>query len=53
MEPEHHILGEFAHAQCACVLSAGKMAIPMYGHQREGALDLCNEAVSEKMPQMV
>ena len=35
MEPEHHIanLGELAYAQCACVLSTGKMADCMYGHQ--------------------
>ena len=50
MEIEHHIanLGELAYAQCACVLSAGKMPNRMYGDPREGAVDLCNGAVSEK-----
>ena len=55
MEPKHHIanLGELAYAQCTCVLSAGKMADHnMYGHPREGALDLGNGAVSEKTPQI-
>ena len=35
MELGHHIVnpGELAHAQCACMLSAGKMAELMYGHQ--------------------
>ena len=33
---------ELAYAQCACMLSAGKMANLMYGHLREGALDLRN-----------
>ena len=50
MEPEHHIVN-LAYAQCTCVLSAGKMANCMYGHPREGALNLCNGAVSEKTPQ--
>ena len=55
MEPKHHIanLGELAYAQCACMLSAGKMANHMYGHLREGVLDLGNGAVSEKMPQIL
>ena len=44
--------GELAYAQCACVLSAGKMADRMYGHPREGALDLGKGAVSEKTPQI-
>ena len=50
MEPEHHIAnpGELAYAQCACVVSAGKMANHMYGHPREGALNLGNGVVSEK-----
>ena len=54
METEHHIanLGELAYAQCACVLSAGKMADFMYGRQREGALDLGRGAVSEKTLQI-
>ena len=54
MQPKHHIanLGELVYAQCACVLSAGKMADLMYGQSREGALDLRNGAVSEKTPQM-
>ena len=54
MEPKHHItnLGERAYAQCACVLSAGKMADLMYGQPREGALDLGNGGVSEKTPQI-
>ena len=53
MEPERHIanLEELAYAQCACVLSAGKMADRMYDHSREGALDLGNRAVSEKTAQ--
>ena len=44
MEPEHHIAnpGELVYAQCACVLSAAKMADRMYGHPREGALNLDN-----------
>ena len=29
-----------------------KTADGMYGHPREGPLDLCNEAVSEKTPQI-
>ena len=50
METEHHTanLRELAYAQCACVLSTGKMADLMYGRQREGALDLGRGAVSEK-----
>ena len=54
MESEHHIarLGELACAQCACVLSAGKMADRMYGQPREGALDLAKGAVPEKTPQI-
>ena len=54
MESENHItnLGELACAQCACVLSAGKMADRMYGQPREGALDLANRAVPEKTPQI-
>ena len=53
MEPKYHIanLGELADAQCACVLSTGKMADRMYGRPREGTLDLGNGAVSEKTPQ--
>ena len=49
MEPEHHAV---AYAQCACVLFTGKMANRMYGHPREGVLELCNGAVSEKTPQI-
>ena len=45
--------GELAYAQCACMLSAGKMANRMYGQPREGALDLCKGAVSEKTPQIL
>ena len=45
-------LGELAYAQCACVLSAGKMADRMYGRPREGPLDLGNGGISEKTPQM-
>ena len=45
---KHHL--ENLGMQCACVLSAGKMADCMYDHSREGALDLCNGAVSEKTP---
>ena len=54
MEPEHHTanLGELAYAQCACVVFAGKMAELMYGHPREGTLDLGNGAVSEKTLQI-
>ena len=54
MEPVHHIvnLGELAYAQCACVLSAGKMADLTYGQPWEGALDLGKGAVLEKMPQI-
>ena len=54
MEPEHHIVnpGELVYAQCACVLSTGKMADLMYGRPRGGALNLCNGAVSEKAPQI-
>ena len=50
MEPEHHIAnpGELAYAQCACVLSAAKMANRVYGHPREGAINLDNCGVSEK-----
>ena len=43
---------ELAYAQCACVLSARKMADPMYGRQREGALDLRNSWVLEKTLQI-
>ena len=52
-EPEYHIanLGELACAQCECVLSTGKCADGMYGHLREGALDLGNGAFPEKTPQ--
>ena len=39
-----------AHAQCACVLSAGKMADLMYGHPRKAALNLRNTLVLEKTP---
>ena len=52
MEPEHHHLGGLAYAQCACVLSAGKMADLMYGQPMEGALDLGKGAVLEKTPQI-
>ena len=45
-------LAELEYAQCACVLSAGKMADLMYGHPREGALDLGNGGVAEKTPQI-
>ena len=50
MEPVMN-LGELAYAQLACVLSAGKMADCTVS--REGALDLCNGAVSEKMTQIL
>ena len=45
-------LAELAYAQCACVLSAGKMANLMYGHPRKTALDLRNAWVLEKTPQI-
>ena len=45
-------LAELAYAQCACVLSARKMADLMYGHPREVVLDLRNTWVLEKTPQI-
>ena len=45
-------LGELAYAQYICMLSIGKMANSIYGYPREVVLDLCNGAVSEKMPQI-
>ena len=45
-------LAELAYAQCACALSAGKMADLMYGHPREGALDLRKAWVLEKTLQI-
>ena len=45
-------LAEFPYAQCACALSAGKMADLMYSHRREGALDLGNTWVLEKTLQI-
>ena len=47
MEPEHHIAN-----LCTCLLSARKMADGVYGHPKEGELDLCNGAVLEKTPQI-
>ena len=48
---EHHIvnLGELAYAQCTCMLSTWKISDCMYSHPMQGALDLCNKAVSEKI----
>ena len=50
MEPAHYIAnpGELAYAQCACVLSAAKMADRMYGHPREGVLDSTTEEFQRK-----